>query len=35
VILTNGEHGDKCALPLLEQSGAAPAFLNYLRDRMN
>ena len=35
VILTNGEHGDKCALPLLAQSSAAPAFLNYLRDRMN
>jgi len=35
VILTNGEHGDKCVLPLLERYGAVPAFLAYLRDRAN
>jgi CubicO group peptidase (beta-lactamase class C family) len=33
VILTNGEHGDKIVLPLLERYGAAPTFLAYLRDR--
>jgi CubicO group peptidase (beta-lactamase class C family) len=35
VILTNGEHGDKCVVPLLERYGAAPAFLAYLQDRFN
>jgi CubicO group peptidase (beta-lactamase class C family) len=33
VILTNGEHGDKIVLPVLEQQGAPAAFLAYLRAR--
>jgi CubicO group peptidase (beta-lactamase class C family) len=31
VILTNGEHGDKAVLPLLEALGTEPAFLAYLK----